>query len=45
MDAGVKQSGEFVASKNRISKRGSTYLRRALWMAEPLHLRESRHCP
>lgn len=33
LDASVKQSGEFVASKNRISKRGSAYLRRALWMA------------
>lgn len=33
LDASVKQSGEFNASKNRISKRGSPYLRRALWMA------------
>lgn len=33
LDASVKQSGEFNASKNRISKRGSSYLRRALWMA------------
>lgn len=33
LDTSVKQSGEFNASKNRISKRGSSYLRRALWMA------------
>lgn len=33
LDASVKQSGEFNSSQNRISKRGSPYLRRALWMA------------
>ncbi|MFQ9738089.1 MAG: IS110 family transposase [Christensenellaceae bacterium] len=33
LDASVKQSGEFNSSKNKISKRGSPYLRRALWMA------------
>ena len=30
LDASVKQSGEFNSSKNKISKRGSPYLRRAL---------------
>ena len=29
----VKQSGEFNATKNRMSKRGTPYLRRALWTA------------
>lgn len=33
LDASVRQSGEFNSSKNKISKRGSPYLRRALWMA------------
>lgn len=33
LDASVKQSGEFNSSHNKISKRGSPYLRRALWMA------------
>ncbi|MBE5750630.1 MAG: IS110 family transposase [Clostridiales bacterium] len=33
LDASVKQSGEFNASQNKISKRGSSYLRRALWLA------------
>jgi len=29
----VKQSGEFTATHNHMSKRGSPYLRRALWQA------------
>ena len=33
LDASVKQSGEFLGSRNRISKRGSPYLRRALWLS------------
>ena len=33
LDASVKQSGEFNSSQNKISKRGSPHLRRALWMA------------
>ena len=33
LDASVKQSGNFVGTQNKISKRGSPYLRRALWMA------------
>ncbi len=33
IDPTVKQSGEFVGNKNYMSKRGSSYLRRALWVA------------
>ena len=33
IDASVAQSGEFEASHNRMSKRGSPYLRRALFIA------------
>lgn len=33
LDVTVKQSGEFTGSKNKISKRGSPYLRRAIWLA------------
>lgn len=33
LDITVKQSGEFSGSKNKISKRGSPYLRRAIWLA------------
>lgn len=33
LDVTVKQSGEFSGTKNRISKRGSPYLRRAIWRA------------
>ncbi len=33
LDVTVKQSGEFNGTKNRMSKRGSPYLRRAIWLA------------
>lgn len=33
LDVTVKQSGEFSGTKNKISKRGSPYLRRAIWLA------------
>lgn len=33
LDASVHQSGEFQRTRTRISKRGSPYLRRALWLA------------
>lgn len=33
IDPTLKQSGEFNATKNRMSKRGTPYLRRALWTA------------
>lgn len=33
LDASVKQSGDFVGTDTKISKRGSPYLRRAIWLA------------
>ena len=33
IDPTVKQSGDFVGTRNHMSKRGSPYLRRAIWMA------------
>lgn len=33
LDVSVSQSGQFVGTKNKISKRGSPYLRRAIWTA------------
>ncbi len=33
MDPSVKQSGNFVGTQSHMSKRGSPYLRRALWLA------------
>ncbi|HBI1728551.1 TPA: IS110 family transposase [Enterococcus faecalis] len=33
LDASVYQSGDFTRTKNRLSKRGSPYLRRAIWQA------------
>jgi transposase len=33
VDPSVRQSGEFVGTKNKISKRGSPHLRRAIWLA------------
>lgn len=33
LDPTVHQSGQFQASHSRLSKRGSVYLRRAVWMA------------
>lgn len=33
LDPTVKQSGEFNGTRNRMSKRGSPYLRRAIWQA------------
>jgi len=33
IDPTVKQSGDYVGTRNHMSKRGSPYLRRALWMA------------
>lgn len=39
IDASVAQSGEFEATHNRMSKRGSPYLRRALFMASNVAVR------
>lgn len=36
IDPTVKQSGEFTATRNHMSKRGSPYLRRALWQASTI---------
>lgn len=36
IDPTVKQSGEFTATHNHMSKRGSPYLRRAIWQASTL---------
>ena len=33
IDPTVKESGEFIGNKNKMSKRGSPYLRRAIWLA------------
>ena len=33
LDVTVRQSGEFSGTKNKLSKRGSPYLRRAIWLA------------
>ena len=33
LDVKVSQSGEFIGTKNKISKRRSPYLRRAIWLA------------
>ncbi len=33
LDVSVKQSGEFIGTQNKISKRGSPYLRRSIWTA------------
>lgn len=33
LDPTVRQSGEFKSSQNRMSKRGSPYLRRTIWLA------------
>jgi len=33
IDPSVRQSGDFSSTKNHMSKRGSPYLRRAIWMA------------
>lgn len=36
IDPSVNQSGEFTASSTHMSKRGSPYLRRAIWMASTI---------
>jgi len=39
LDASVKESGQFRGTKNHISKRGSPYLRKAIWQAAIVSLR------
>lgn len=42
IDPTVKQSGSYAGTHNRLSKRGSPYLRRAIWMAAVV---AARHAP
>lgn len=39
LDASVRESGQFVGTRNHISKRGSPYLRKAIWQAAVLSTR------
>ena len=39
LDASVRESGQFVGTRNHISKRGSPYLRKAIWQAAVLSSR------
>lgn len=41
IDPTIKQSGEFIATHNHMSKRGSPYLRRALWQAASCAVRSN----
>ena len=36
LDPTVKQSGDFIGTKNHMSKRGTPYLRRAIWLASTI---------
>lgn len=45
VDPSVTSSGSFTASKNRITKRGSTRLRRALYQAVQCGIRKRKMCP
>lgn len=40
VDPSVRQSGNFIASKNRFTKRGSPYIRRALYIAATVAIRK-----
>lgn len=39
LDPTVKQSGDFVGTRNHMSKRGTPYLRRAIWLASTIAVR------
>jgi transposase len=39
LDASVKESGQFKGTKNHLSKRGSPYLRKAIWQGAVVSLR------
>ncbi|MBW5448103.1 transposase [Cohnella sp. CFH 77786] len=45
LDASVFESGTFTASRNRISKRGSSYLRTALYQATVAAVSQQRNGP
>lgn len=40
IDPSIRQSGDFTSTKNKMSKRGSVYLRRALWNAATVAARQ-----
>lgn len=42
IDPSIKQSGNFLSSENHMSKRGSPYLRRALWIATFVNLNHNK---
>lgn len=42
IDPSIKQSGNFLSSENHMSKRGSPYLRRALWIASFVNLNHNK---
>ncbi|MCI5829739.1 MAG: IS110 family transposase [Treponema sp.] len=42
IDPSIKQSGDFLSSANHMSKRGSPYLRRALWIASFVNLNHNK---
>lgn len=42
VDPSVRQSGDFVGSKNRFTKRGSPYLRKALYIAATVAIRKDK---
>jgi len=41
MDSTVHQSGQFMGTRSKVSKRGSPYLRRAIWSAAALGIRHN----
>ncbi|WP_432409309.1 IS110 family transposase [Wukongibacter sp. M2B1] len=41
IDPSVRQSGNFVGTKNRLTKRGSPYIRRALYIAATIAIRKN----
>jgi transposase len=45
LDPAVYQSGKFTATRNKISKRGSTYLRKYLYMAAAAGIRKPKGIP
>lgn len=42
IDPSIKQSGGFLSSENHMSKRGSPYLRRALWIASFVNINHNK---
>lgn len=43
LDSSVRQSGDFKGTRNKISKRGSRYLRRALFLVASANIRNARN--